>query len=189
MEKLAVIALLASVVLAGCVSYNADYNAEVPEANLRAVIEQGNPEACLLFPGQEVNESFAERYVRNLGDAGHGILFSDVCLISLVDADVNDRTITLCNNASERNYTFYEEGSYDIPGWEFCFRKAFLQYKSYPTMPTYGDITDISTCASLRDFKDECMALVAQNTNDSALCSQLSTDSRKKACIIAVSSQ
>lgn len=122
------------------------------------------------------------------------ILFKDLCLIYTISVierpdentvlrpNVNDDLIGLCNEASDREYRFLEEGYYDIPAWEFCFRKAFGTYKSYPRPPNLGEIKKKGTCDELKGFKDECLWLVAMKTEDIAICDLMSDSGRIGLC-------
>ncbi len=167
----------------------------ISSENVTGILQQKNPQLCLNFQTEEIDENISEKYVDNLQKAEDGILFKDVCLIyaiSLVERpnpntvlmpNVNDDFIVLCNNASDRVYRFSEEGWYDIPAWEFCFRKAFGDYKSFPSPPRLGNITDWKTCELLKGFKDDCYFLAAKTNNDSSICDRMSAEGRREVCL------
>jgi hypothetical protein len=177
--------LLAVILIAGCVQ---ETPKQTDNESFIAVLEQKNPELCLDFENETIDENTSIRFVNNLRRIDEDILFRDLCLIYTMDMieNINDENIALCNEASERNYTLWEEGSYDIPAWEFCFRKAFNEYKSYPQPPTSGNIIKKETCDKLRDFKDNCLWLVAMNTENESVCELISNVNRKNMCIEAV---
>ncbi|MFT4343630.1 MAG: hypothetical protein ACMXYE_02675 [Candidatus Woesearchaeota archaeon] len=196
MHKTIVLILGVLFLLGGCMEIEQEIVGEkeiYTVEDLINILEQNNPELCLRFSDKEVNGSFVKDYLHNV-DVQETFLFKDVCLIhtisfkEVIDANtiiapnVNDEFIVLCNEASERNYTFLEEGSYKIPGWEFCFRKAFSEYRSYPQPPNLGEIKDKHTCLSLKGFQDNCLWLVAKNGDVSA-CNMMNSNQNQENCV------
>jgi len=193
MDKKIIFLIGVLILLVGCSERNEtvvedqSYN----EQEFINILEQKNPDLCLDFNDEEVNGSFAQSYLGNVKE-DETFLFKDVCLIytmslvehidseTVIKPNVNDEHIILCNDASERNYTFIEEGSYEISAWEFCFRKAFSEYKSYAQPPSLGEIKNKETCIKLRAFKDNCLWLVAKN--DISACDLMKGERNKENC-------
>jgi len=197
MNKKIILLMLLAVLIIGCVKEPLkELKEETIYSNddLVQILEQKNPEICLDFNDEIINESFAKTYISKIEQLEDEILFKDLCLIytisikeypddeTVLAPNVNDKFIVLCNEASDIIYRFWEEGSYDIPAWEFCFRKAFGEYKSYPQPPRLGDIENKETCNKLKGFKDNCLWLVAKNGDISA-CNLMNSEKNKLNCI------
>jgi len=195
MDKMIILILGLMVLLVGCVEQQQEIIVEensYSSEDFVNILEQKNPELCLDFNDEDVNGSFAKNYLYNI-NTEETFLFKDVCLIytislvehidseTVIKPNVNDEYIVLCNQASERNYTFLEEGSYEVPAWKFCFRKAFSEYRSYAQPPTLGEIKDKETCLKLRSFQDNCLWLVAKNGDISA-CDLINSERNKENC-------
>tara|TARA_Y100000034_G_scaffold136768_1_gene215594 strand:- start:27014 stop:27520 length:507 start_codon:yes stop_codon:yes gene_type:complete len=151
--------------------------------DLEEILEQNNPKLCLELGDKIVNEDFVKEYIPNLKEYEEKIMFKDICLIYTINQNnINDEFIVLCNEASNIEYTLMEEGSYEIPAWEFCFREAFNDYKSYSQPPRLGNINNQDTCNQLKGFKDNCLYLVAKNNNDISVCDLISSEGRRKMC-------
>ena len=187
--------LISIILISGCTQQTeTTTTTTLKETDFNAILNQKDPELCLAFENEIINESLAKQYVQNIKQREDEILFKDLCLIytisivehpdesTLLKPNVNDNYIALCNEASERNYTFLEESWYNIPAWEFCFRKAFNTYKSFSRPPNLGEIRNIETCENLKGFKDECLWLVAMNNNDITVCDLISSENRTEMC-------
>ncbi len=104
-------------------------------------------------------------------------------MIYSIASNVNDKSIVLCNEASERKYVFGEEGSVEMSAWESCFEIAFGKGLINPPRSGKGNIANAVTCVKLKGFKDDCLWLVAMTNNDKSVCRSMSTAKKAEMCV------